>query len=448
MWPLLLLLFRTSSLPGAQSCTTLEPCCEWSLCFPCRFAAVPQEVDVTKPPPPPPLPPSASWTTTASRWATCTRWSAWCPGSTTPWCSSPSPCSSASSSKTRWVDGPHFIFIPEQLTEVFTCWTGVVVWILLEKKRLNDSFSQVKVSKLQRRISHELPTRKKSGKYVRQVVCLALIKKFIILQKHKYEWPRKVLWRNMGKHWIWRKKCSDHSRYYWLVNNNTWLMSRILDDVISRVLSNEIHRSWHSNYIQPTHHQEVGEEPHSARCALALPAADLRLLQFLELQALLAQPRPEGKSQNPDPEPRVRDVLHPVSSVAWLAWRAKSDSYHIPTFAIASCCPADWPCPSTGSPGTDLNSSTNVIVADSLLFGSFRFIFLVVLCYFRGTQSSARGRSSRHSGPMTSVGHNKHSRWWQAALEGNQPEMRLNSHWVPPRRIKPRPFERSKHFER
>lgn len=44
---------------------------------------------------------AASWTTTASRWATCTRWSAWCPGSTTPWCSSPSPCSSASSSKTR-----------------------------------------------------------------------------------------------------------------------------------------------------------------------------------------------------------------------------------------------------------------------------------------------------------------------------------------------------------
>lgn len=73
--------------------------------FRSRLRAVRKEVEVRTGGPPPylNLSSAASWTTTASRWATCTRWSAWCPGSTTPWCSSPSPCSSASSSKTRWV---------------------------------------------------------------------------------------------------------------------------------------------------------------------------------------------------------------------------------------------------------------------------------------------------------------------------------------------------------
>lgn len=36
------------------------------------------------------------------RWAMFTRWSVWCHGSVIRWCSSPSPCSSASSSRTKY----------------------------------------------------------------------------------------------------------------------------------------------------------------------------------------------------------------------------------------------------------------------------------------------------------------------------------------------------------
>lgn len=46
---------------------------------------------------------TASSTITGLKWATFTRWSVWCLGSMIHWYSSPSPCSSVSSSRTRWV---------------------------------------------------------------------------------------------------------------------------------------------------------------------------------------------------------------------------------------------------------------------------------------------------------------------------------------------------------